>query len=156
MVKYANNWGGLTPENNKYINDKYERFVPWSGKASTVGGEIVRAISRICYRFYNDGDTVAKYYGSEYNHNWACDSYLTERVEGYRCMKCVSFDDFEDRLAYNFNLIAEFLKKHEELFAKPNEVDCLDGAPLQRWEDEDDWDDDDDYIEDDDDDEDDD
>ena len=51
MLKYCDNWGGLTAENKSYYEDKYERFVPFSGKANTVGGEIIRAISRICYRF---------------------------------------------------------------------------------------------------------
>ena len=136
MAKYASNWGGLTPENKKYIHDKYERFVPLSGKAATVGGEIVRAINRICYRFYNDGDTVARYYGSDYNHSWACDTFLEDHVYGYKTMKYLSEDAFEDALAENFNLIAEYLKAHENLFEEPNDTDCIEDAPLMKYEDE--------------------
>ena len=139
MVKYADNWGGLTPENKKFIDEMYKRYVPMCGKADTVGGEIVRAINRICYKYYNDGDTVCHYYSSEYNHSWACDSFLVERVYGYRCMKFVDEYDFEDRLAFNFNYIAEFLKTHNELFEIPNETDCLDDAPLQQWDEDDEY-----------------
>ena len=129
MAKYANNWGGLTPENKKFIGDMYERFVPWSGKANTIGGEIVRAISRICYRYYNDGDTVARYYGSNYNYSWACDDFLEQYVVGYKSMKSVPEHMFEDILCANFNHIAEWLKENEQLFETNNETDCLDDAP---------------------------
>lgn len=142
MAKYADNWGGLTPENKKFIDDMYERFVPWSGKANTVGGEIVRAISRICYKYYNDGDTVARYYSSEYNYSWACDSFIEQYVVGYKSMKNTPEHKFEDELCKNFNHIAEWLKENEQLFQTNNETDCLDNAPYQKWEEdwyEDDW-----------------
>lgn len=132
MAKYSDNWGGLTPENKTYIDDMFERFVPWSGKANTIGGEIVRAINRICYRFYNDGDTVAHYYGSEDNLSWACDDFLAKHVEGYNEMKDIEHEGkFEDALAENFNYIAEYLKAHEELFTTENTEDCIANAPKQ-------------------------
>ena len=134
MAKYSDNWGGLTPENKKYIDDMFERFVPWSGKANTIGGEIVRAINRICYRFYNDGDTVTHYYGIEYNSSWACDDFLAKHVEGYNEMKGIEDDwEFEDALAENFNYIAEYLKAHEELFHTENTEDCIANAPKQEY-----------------------
>ena len=40
------------------VNAKFEELVPLEGKADTLAGEIVRAISRIGYRIYNDGDQV--------------------------------------------------------------------------------------------------
>ena len=40
------------------VNTKFEELVPLEGKADTLAGEIIRAISRIGYRFYNDGDLV--------------------------------------------------------------------------------------------------
>lgn len=139
MVKYTNNWGGLTPGNKKFIDEMYKRYVPTCGKADTVGGEIIRAINRICYKYYNNGDTVRHYYSSKRNYSWACDSFLVERVYGYRCMKFVDEYDFEDRLVFNFNRIAKYLKKHMELFETPNETDCLDDAPLQQWEEDDEY-----------------
>ena len=47
------------------VNAKFEELVPLEGKADTLAGEIVRAISRIGYRFYNDGDQIGIGYGKE-------------------------------------------------------------------------------------------
>lgn len=45
------------------INALFAELVPASGKADTVAGEIVRAVSRIGYRNYNDGDHIGVGYG---------------------------------------------------------------------------------------------
>ena len=47
------------------VNTEFEELVPLEGKADTLAGEIVRAISRIGYRFYNDGDQVGVGYGKQ-------------------------------------------------------------------------------------------
>ena len=47
------------------VNTRFEELVPLEGKADTLAGEIVRAISRIGYRFYNDGDQVGVGYGKQ-------------------------------------------------------------------------------------------
>ena len=47
------------------VNTIFEQLVPLEGKADTLAGEIVRAISRIGYRFYNDGDQVGVGYGKQ-------------------------------------------------------------------------------------------
>ena len=49
----------------KRINDYFEKYVPGNGKADTLLGELVRAISRIGYRNYNDGDHIGVGYGRE-------------------------------------------------------------------------------------------
>lgn len=43
----------------------FEELVPASGKSDTVTGEIVRAVTRIVYRAWNDGDHVGVGYGKE-------------------------------------------------------------------------------------------
>jgi hypothetical protein len=144
MLKYSDNWGGLTAENKSYYEDKYERFVPFSGKANTVGGEIVRAISRICYRFYNDGDTVYRYYGSSLNYSYACDAFLEGKVPGYETLRNRYTDeDFEEALAKNFNHIISWLMENEWVFTRENTQDCLDNAPKAEYPEEeyDSWDD---------------
>lgn len=52
-------------EAEQKINALFEELVPPSGKADTVAGEIIRAVSRIGYRNYNDGDHVGVGYGKE-------------------------------------------------------------------------------------------
>lgn len=43
----------------------YSKLVPPSGPADTIEGETLRAINRIIYRFYNDGDIWFDRYGCE-------------------------------------------------------------------------------------------
>lgn len=38
------------------INELFEELVPPQGKADTVAGEIIRAVCRLHYRNWNDGD----------------------------------------------------------------------------------------------------
>ena len=40
-------------------------MVPDTGKAESLAGERIRAISRIGYRYYNDGDQLGIDYGKE-------------------------------------------------------------------------------------------
>lgn len=47
------------------INALFEELVPSSGKADTVAGEIVRAVSRIGFRSSNDGDHIGVGYGED-------------------------------------------------------------------------------------------
>ena len=45
------------PENiQDQYNQLFSELVPPSGSAKTVGGEILRALSKLVYRYYNDGD----------------------------------------------------------------------------------------------------
>lgn len=43
----------------------FDKLVPASGKCDTLGGEIMRAVMRIAYRYYNDGDVAGECYGRE-------------------------------------------------------------------------------------------
>jgi len=43
----------------------FEKLVPSSGPAETREGEMLRAINKIVYRYYNDGDHFDKGYGCE-------------------------------------------------------------------------------------------
>ena len=54
---------------DKAIMDKnsklFEELVPSMGAAETTAGELLRAVNRIVYRFWNDGDMVCVDYGNE-------------------------------------------------------------------------------------------
>ena len=43
----------------------YDALVPGQGKADTIQDETLRAINRIVYRYYNDGDKYFEGYGTE-------------------------------------------------------------------------------------------
>ena len=45
-------------KNQNRINGLFRQMVPAEGPAATVGGELVRAVCRIGYRFFNDGDRM--------------------------------------------------------------------------------------------------
>ena len=46
-------------------NALYANLVPSMGNAGTMEGEILRAINKIVYRYYNDGDRYFEGYGCE-------------------------------------------------------------------------------------------
>lgn len=50
-------------KNEDRINKLFKELVPETGKADSLAGELVRAMSRIGYRFYNDGDQLGIGYG---------------------------------------------------------------------------------------------
>jgi len=54
--------GGKLEKRNQVLFDK---LVPGSGASETVEGELIRAINRIVYRWYNDGDKFWTGYGAE-------------------------------------------------------------------------------------------
>ena len=54
--------GGTLEKRNNVLFDK---LVPGSGNSDTIEGEMLRAINRIVYRFYNDGDFFYRGYGAE-------------------------------------------------------------------------------------------
>ena len=52
-------------KNKERFNSLFEELVPTCGKADSLAGEIARAVGRIGYRFYNDGDQIGIGYGKE-------------------------------------------------------------------------------------------
>ena len=51
--------------NETRLNKLFEELVPVTGKADSMAGELVRAVSWIGYRFFNDGDRIGLGYGKE-------------------------------------------------------------------------------------------
>lgn len=112
------------------LEQLHDEFVPDSGIADTVGGEIVRAINRIVYRWNNDGDEIGWDYGIEtVNSSY---EYLLE-------VGALAEDKFEDldlsgHYDYDLRIYSDFLKDimkdiiehlhdNPELFDKENTED---------------------------------
>lgn len=129
-------WGHLNNEDDRFFEDLTDMYMPASGKAETVGGEILRAINRIVYKYYNDGDTVNHYYSSSSNYSWACDSFLSLYVPTYISMKGTNEYKFEEALCDNLKRVVDYLRnnmekyKEKSVFNIPNTIDCLDNAPV--------------------------
>ena len=77
--------------------EMFDRLVPARGKCETIGGEILRAVNRICYRWYNDGDKAGEGYGRE-TVNPAV-RFLTEAVKKHNLSDKGNPDNFEDTVA---------------------------------------------------------
>lgn len=134
------NWGNLNKVDDLIFETLTDKYVPASGKCDTLAGEIIRAINRLVYRFYNDGDTVDRFYGSEYNHSKACDNFLCEKVPVYKTLKGYGEQTFGWQVDKRLKIILDYLLENRELFETPNDVDCVENAPYEPWEDEDvDW-----------------
>ncbi len=113
-----------------------DALVPPQGKADTVAGEIVRAMMKVVYRYYNDGD----YYFMGYGLETAAPAiaYLENRYEDIIsdvdtiAKKYTDYlDDKELEKSYENFLndmivaIVEDIQEHPELLAEPNEDDYL-------------------------------
>ena len=134
------NWGNLNKEDDKKFEEWTDKYVPSMGKCDTLAGEIIRAINRLVYRYYNDGDTVDRYYGSCYNHSKACDNFLCDNVIGYVSLSGVY--NFEKSVCERLKFIVDYLTNNPQLFETPNEKDCLDNAPYELYYDDEEFDDD--------------
>ena len=137
-----------TAENN--INKLFDELVPPSGKADTVAGEIIRAVTRIGYRNYNDGDHIGVGYGKETCNPAArylmqvCDDYYDEKVPEIIINMWGIYDDEEyDRLLEELEAaIIDVIEDHPELKSTKNEVDMWDyrtNEDVDDSDDEDEW-----------------
>ena len=117
----------------------FDELVPSNGKAKTVEGEMVRAISRIIYRYYNDGDYFFRGYGKETAGPSA--SYLKIHTPISNQLKPVLVasqrealrpdtrgeytdgDGYANRLAEAAQLIVDYVKSKNGVYTPANERD---------------------------------
>ena len=141
-VTESSNWGGLNDADDKQWDVWFNEYVPASGKCDTIGGEILRAMSRLVYRFYNDGDTVEEYGGSEYNHCRAADMFLRSKVKGYKTLEGIWDENkYEKELCARLKFVFDYLNENPDVFNQKNDEDYLDLSPYEPYRDEDEDDD---------------
>ena len=125
-----NTWSGLTSEQDQIWHQLWEEHVPASGMAQTTGGEILRAMARIIYRFYNDGDMVGVGYGNETCNS--SDRYLTDVVPEYETLDDgyteYSETAYEKHMLENHRKVFNYLQKTPDLFKEENTIDSRDGS----------------------------
>ena len=114
----------------KKLGELFEELVPASGKAPTVAGEIVRAINRISYRNWNDGDHIGVGYGRETCNPAA--RYLGAKC-GEEVASLISASwGIENDKAYDLILgqleaeVVKYLERNPELKAAENREDMFD------------------------------
>ena len=123
----------------------FKEFVPVSGPADTVGGEVVRAINRIAYRWTNDGDQIGLDYGVEtVNPPY---QYLIEKdiiVDNYDGDEDTETENYNEFINDLLSQVVDTLHNRPELFDEKNEENSNNGnvfryyLELDTYEDEDD------------------
>ena len=136
------NWGHLSETDRAKFDEFFDRYVPINGSANTLGGEIVRAINRIVYRYYNDGDTVDRYCGNEYNHLRACDTFLKTYCPAYYSLSNINEFEYEKNLCDRLKKVFDYLVANPNVFEIANSIDCVANAPYEprEYDDEEDYD----------------
>ena len=112
----------------------FDKLVPQSGKADTKAGELVRAMEKIRYRDWNDGDIFYAGYGKEtagpaaeylcMNANTAIDNDI-DNIVGYELRD----DEYTSALNKMAEHLVDFLIENPELLATPNDKDMLNCKP---------------------------
>lgn len=109
---------------NLPFEEWFDILVPQSGKAPTVAGEIVRAVNRLAYRYWNDGDKFYDGYGRETCGSTA--AYLYEMEPFYDLltnMVDMNDDAYEQATNKLCDIAEDYLEDTPELFGTINEHD---------------------------------
>ena len=130
----------------------YNELVPGQGDAETVEGEMLRAINRIVYRYYNDGDEYHTGYGTE--TAGPAHSFLVNANHPLRSLVSALFKkgtNYEQTIKDVLDAILDHIESRQGKYTKNTVGGMFDYEPEFEDEEsyEDDWDDDDYYDEDD-------
>ena len=111
-------------------------YMPDNGKASTVGGEILRAANQIIHRYQNDGDRINVGEGKETVNpaarylvdkcvGWTGSSEIEDMLSGANDTN--SSDEYYSEWVDDLQVeIEDYLRNHEELFHTANQDDMWD------------------------------
>lgn len=141
----------MSTKTEEKINALFEELVPASGKANTVAGEIIRAISRIGYRNYNDGDHLGVGYGRETCNPAGrflaakCSPEIARLVSD--AWGIYSDETYSKALEQLEEAVLAYIEAHPELKTTANDEDMWDSRDEFEDVDRDDEEDEDDYYE---------
>ena len=130
-------------DTNSLMSALFDEFVPDSGACDNLGAELIRAIERIRYRDYNDGDFYYKGYGLEtcgpcaafiadYSNETLEDEIIDIASKNYSDYDSDYYTRDLEQLARQ---IVEFLSHNPDIFGK-SPVDSIDykGSLVYEWE----------------------
>jgi len=144
--------GGELEARNEPLFDK---LVPGQGTAETLEGEMLRAVNRLVYRYYNDGDKYNEGYGTE--TAGPAHSFLVNAVHPLRAkMDSIMDEEFKSDGEYErmlkevLGLILDYIESKEGEYTKNTQGDIFNyPSEFENMEEEEDYDDYDDYDDDD-------
>lgn len=123
---------------NEELEVLFDTLVPREGKAATVAGEIVRAMMRILYRDFNDGDKFYEGYGLESAGPSAAYLMSLDDLDVHDNFVEIAEDAMKYEPEYNYDdeytaalnkineKIIKHIIEHPELLAESNEIDSRD------------------------------
>jgi len=139
------NQGYLNEFVGKELEDRneplYNKLVAGMGKSETVEGEMLRAINRIAYRYYNDGDEYMTGYGTE--TAGPAHSFLVNANHPLKSAMIKIFKDgtnYEQTIKDALDTILDYIESRQGKYTPNNVGDIFDYEP--EFEDEEDYDDD--------------
>ena len=114
------------------LEDINSILVPARDECDTVGGEIVRAMMRILYRWYNDGDRFYQGYGLETaggsasylaNHIESIEKSIDHLLQDYDYSYDEDDDKYEQFIKEMTNNVIDYLRNNENIMFTPNVED---------------------------------
>jgi hypothetical protein len=124
----------------------FQELVPVNGAADTVEGEVLRAINKICYRSFNDGD----YYFAGYGVTAAgpAHAYLLDKAASIPALSGLRkmlpdrgpSGNYSQALIDALELVVSWIESRNGE-TTPNSDDMLKWDPVNAEEDDDEWDD---------------
>ena len=133
----------LSEEMEKKNSELFKELVPFDGFADTKAGELLRAVNRIGYRWWNDGDQIGIGYGNETCN--AAARFIMEQYENTEMKDTVvsiwgmySETLYEEGVVLLVEQTIKYIEDHPELKTEENQYDMLDfDEPSDReWEEE--------------------
>lgn len=129
------NWGGLNDIDQKTWQEIYADYVPTFGMCDTIGGEMMRCMDRLVFRFYNDGDKVCRYGGGIKNILKGANTFLLEMSDRYgfeyHDLDGIYTDErYSEILDGNLKYLFIFVVNNSKVFKQRNTIDtCEVGCP---------------------------
>jgi len=123
----------------------FDKLVPQSGKCDTLAGELLRAVNRLDYRWYNDGDRFFEDYGIETCGQPAYFLAMFEHDDETplfdMIIDCAEDNKDEDRyndwLNHLRDFVADYINTHQELLAMDtNDMYDVSVRDVESWLDE--------------------
>jgi hypothetical protein len=132
----------------------FNKLVAGQGKSETVEGEMLRAINRIAYRYYNDGDKYFQGYGTETAgpaHSFLVNANHPLKSAMNRIFnEPISDSEYEQMIKDALDMILDYIESRQGKYTPNNVGDIFDYEPEFEDDEEDyddyDYDDEDDYM----------
>ena len=108
----------------------YDKLVAGMGKSETVEGEMLRAINRIAYRYYNDGDEYMRGYGTE--TAGPAHSFLVNANHPLKSAMVKIFGDgtnYEQTIKDALDTILDYIESRQGKYTPNNVGDMFDYEP---------------------------